>query len=119
MDETSYLVASDILSGVIAASASALQGKKKELYMPFIENVVYSIVGRMGASKITTSYILTTTGKSSLIVLVASGVSAYLLKAPNKMEKVFTSIASDALADGVVSALFGADRVIFSGLTPK
>lgn len=114
MDETSYLVASEILSGVIAASAFALQGKKKELYMQFIEIVVYSVVGRLGASKIATSYILTATGKSSLIILVASGVSAYLLKAPNKMERVFTSVASDALADGVVSGLFGSDRVIFA-----
>ena len=58
MNTTDYLIASDIASGVVALVMEKLQNNvsNANLWKPFVENTVLSVVGRMGESYLSKSW---------------------------------------------------------------
>jgi hypothetical protein len=132
MDQKSWLVASDLASGIIAAVMAKLQNQTSQamMYRPFIENVVYSVIGRMSenylASKMWsragvddktpgTAYIRTEAGRSSTIIFIASYIVAYVMKSKNKFEKTMTAVSSDVLGNELINAFFATDTVLIAG----
>ncbi len=133
MDTTSYLTSSDIASGVVAATMQKLCGKvsNAKLWKPFVENVVLSIMGRMGETYLSgawfsrapvsmadpgTPYVRTGEGRSAIIIAISSMMYTYIMKSSNRYEHVALSVSSDVLGSAIVKALFAKDAVL---LAPK
>ena len=132
MDQKSWLLASDVSSGIVAAVMTKLQGQTSQamMYRPFIENVVYSVVGRMSENYLAgkmwsragtddntpgTAYIRTEQGRSAIVIAIASYIVAYIMKSRNKFEKTMTAVSSDVLGSQLVDALFASDTVLIAG----
>ena len=127
MDTSSYLVSSDIASGVVAAVMQKLSCKvsNAKLWRPFVENVVLSIMGRMGETYLSgawfsraavgntagTPYIKTDEGRSSIIIAISSMMYTYIMKSSNPYEHVALSVSSDVLGSSIVQALFAKDGI--------
>ena len=132
MDTTSYLVTSDIFSGIVAAVMQKLSCKvsNAKVWKPFVENVVFSIMGRMGETYLSgawfsratvgasagTPYVRTDEGRSAIVIAISSMMYSYIMKNSNPYEHVALSVSSDVLGSSIVQAMFAKDGV---WLAPK
>ena len=129
MNTTDYLIASDIASGVVALVMEKLQNNvsNANLWKPFVENTVLSVVGRMGESYLSkswasskdstgkeTPYIRTAQGRSSLIIYISDMIIQYVMKNKNKYSHSLLAVASDSLGTEIISAIMSSDTVLIA-----
>ena len=129
MNTTDYLVASDIASGVVALVMEKLQNNvsNANLWKPFVENTVLSVVGRFGESYLSkswasskdstgkeTPYIRTAAGRSGIIIYLSDMVIQYVMKSKNKYSHSITAVAADSLGNEITSALMATDTVLIA-----
>ena len=132
MNQTDYVVQSDILAGVISAILSKLSCKgvsTANMWKPALESLVLSILGRMWENNLSgktfsrepesgkptgTPYIRTEEGRSSMIIFVASVVYSYISKRSNVYESATLNVASDVLASQIQAAMFDSDTVWYA-----
>jgi len=135
MDQQSWLLASDVSSGIVAMVMTKLQGQTSQAMMwrPLVENVTYSVIGRMSENYLAgkmwsragtddktpgTAYIRTEQGRSAIVIAIASYIGAYIMKSRNKFEKTMTAVSSDVLGSQLVDAFFATDTVLIGGPKP-
>ena len=134
MDQKSWLLASDVSSGIVAAVMAKLQGQTSQAMMwrPLVENVAYSVIGRMSENYLAgkmfsrsgeddkpgAAYIRTEQGRSAIVIAIASYIVAYIMKSRNKFEKTMTAVSSDVLGSQLVDAFFATDTVLIGGPKP-
>ncbi len=131
MNQTDYVVQSDILAGVISAILSKLSCKgvsTANMWKPALESLVLSILGRMWENNLSGKtfsrepesgkpgipYIRTEEGRSSMIIFVASVVYSYISKRSNVYESATLNVASDVLSSQIQAAMFDSDIVWFA-----
>jgi hypothetical protein len=124
MAKVDYLLASDIGSGVVAALFSGALGETKKMYMPFVTNVVLSVLGRMGESKLEfkddagkDTYFKTASIRSAAIIAAVTAAihKLYYSHSTGKTASgVMLNVSSDALADEIVKGLMKTDTVLIS-----
>ena len=132
MNQTDYVVQSDILAGIVSAVISKLSCKgvsNANLWKPFVESSVLSIVGRMWENNLTSKtfsrepvagktvgdpYIKTEEGRSSLVIFIASMIIAYTSKKGNVYESATLNVAADVLGSQLQQALFETDTVWYA-----
>jgi uncharacterized membrane protein YvlD (DUF360 family) len=124
MNTNDWLVASDIMAGVILVIGNHLQGRSKSnAPIFFVESVVYSVLGRFAEGKMAQNkgafsswkvpdYIATSQGRASLIIAICAGLTAFLMKYQKKTAHIFSAVSADTLADSIVQSLFEKDFVI-------
>ena len=134
MDTTNLLISSDIATGVFAAFMTKMGCKSERSYMlwkPFIEGIVLSITGRWGQSYLAGSwlsskptggtagdpYLRTETGRSSIIIAIASGIYAYVMKNKNDApaHHIMLNVSADVLANEMVKTFMATDSVWLAG----
>jgi hypothetical protein len=132
MNQTDYVVQSDILAGVISAILTKLSCKgvsNANMWKPALESIVLSILGRMWESNLSGKtfsrepvagktvgdpYIKTEEGRSALIIWITSCVVAYISKKPNMYEPATMNVAADVLGSQLQAALFDVDTVWYA-----
>ena len=132
MNQVDYLVQSDVLAGVVSTILTKMSCKSvsnANLWKPFVESVVLSVVGRMWESNLTskifsrepdagklngTPYIRSDEGRSAIIIWLVSLVYAYISKKPNMYESSILNVAADVLASQTQAALFDVDTVWYA-----
>ena len=132
MNTADYLVSSDVASGVVALVMERLQNNvsNANMWKPFVENTVLSVVGRFGQSYLSTSwasskdstgketpYIRTAAGHSGIIIYISDMVLQYVMKNKNKYSHCLLAVASDSLGNEITSALMATDTVLIAGKT--
>ena len=95
MNTTDYLVASDVASGVVALVMERLQNNvsNANIWKPFVENTVLSVVGRFGQSYLLqswassknkdgkeTPYVRTQPGRSGVIIYLYGSTVCHEIK---------------------------------------
>ena len=132
MNQTDYLVQSDVLAGVISAILTKLSCKgvsNANMWKPFVESVVLSVVGRMWENNLTGKtfsrepetgkpggipYIRSEEGRSAIIIYLVSLVYSYISKKSNMYESSIMNVSSDVLASQIQAALFDVDTVWYA-----
>ena len=133
MNQVDYLVQSDVLAGVVSAVLSKLSCKSvsnANLWKPFVESVVLSVVGRMWESNLTskifsrepdagkptgTPYIRSDEGRSAILIYVVSMIYGYITKKGGSVYESSTmNVAADVLASQINAALFENDTVWYA-----
>jgi hypothetical protein len=129
MNTTDYLVSSDIASGVVALVMERLQNNvsNANMWRPFVENTVLSVVGRFGQSYLSqswasskdkdgkeTPYVRTAAGRSGIIIYISDMVLQYVMKSKNKYSHSITAVAADALGNEIISATMATDTVLIA-----
>ena len=135
MDTTNLLISSDIATGVLAALMTKMGCKSARSYMlwkPFVEGAVLSITGRWGQSYLAGSwlsskpdkaggtgdpYLRTETGRSSIIIAIASGIYAYVMKNRHDApaHNIMLNVSADLLANEMVKTFMATDSVWLAG----
>lgn len=131
MNQTDYLVTSDILAGVVSMSMAKLCGKVStpNLWKPMIESISLSVVGRMGEGYLSgkmwsragtddkttgVPYIRSDQGRSAIVIFLSSLVVSYVLKNKMAYETGVWNVSADILGSELTSALFETDKVWFA-----
>ena len=132
MNTTDYLVSSDLASGAIAVVLGKLSCRSvsnANLWKPFVESMIMSIIGRMGEDSLTGKsfsrsgatattqgepYLRTEEARSSLIIFISSMVLAYVMKSKNMYENGMLNVTADVLGSQLTQALFATDTVWYS-----
>ncbi len=132
MNQTDYLVQSDILAGIVSAVLSKLSCKgvsNANLWKPAVESILLSITGRMMENNLTgktfsresgvdgkigAPYIKTDEGRSSLIIFLVSLVYAYTSKKGSVYESATLNVSADVLGSQLQQALFDNDTVWYA-----
>ena len=132
MNQTDYVVQSDILAGIVSAVLSKLSCKgvsNANLWKPFVESTVLSILGRMWENNLTgktfsressvdgkigAPYIKTDEGRSSLIIFLVSLIYAYTSKKGGVYESAILNVAADVLGSQLQQAIFDTDTVWYA-----
>ena len=131
MNQTDYVVQSDILAGIVSAVLSKLSCKgvsTANLWKPAVESIMLSVIGRMFENNLTSKtfsreaeagkpglpYIRTEEGRSSLVIFIVSVIYAYIGKKGNVYESATLNVAADILANQVQTSLFDVDTVWYA-----
>ena len=130
MNQSDYLVSSDIASGVVMAVMAKLQchSSTANLWKPILMATTYSIIGRLGENFLDSkmlsragvgdskgvAYLRTEESRSSIIIFISSMVYSYVMKSKNQWSDALQFVASDVLASQIVQGLFSQDMVWWS-----
>ena len=131
MNQTDYLVQSDVLAGVISAILTKLSCKgvsNANMWKPAVESIVLSIIGRMFENNLTGKtfsreaeagkpglpYIRTEEGRSSLVIFIASVIYSYIGKKGNVYEYATMNVAADVLGSQLNQSIFDTDTVWYA-----
>ena len=132
MNQTDYIVQSDVLAGVISAILTKLSCKgvsNANMWKPAVESIVLSIIGRMFENNLTGKtfsreaeagkptgipYIRTEEARSSLLIFIVSVIYSYIGKKGNVYESATLNVAADVLANQLNQALFETDTVWYA-----
>jgi hypothetical protein len=128
MDSKSTLISSDVATGVVNLVMNRLQSSGNNtsaaMVKPFVEGVLFSIVGRMGQSSLSGANFsskssdgkagepyIKAEGRSSLIIAVSSYVYYYFMKSKNPWSQTIQQVASDSLGSEIISSTMATDKV--------
>ena len=133
MNQTDYVVQSDILAGVVSAVLSKLSCKgvsNANLWKPFVESTVLSILGRMWENNLTGKtfsrepeagkpvgipYIRSEEGRSAILIFLVSMIYGYISKKGGSVyESATMNVAADVLGSQLNQAIFDTDTVWYA-----
>ena len=110
-----WLLTSDVVSGIVAGVFNSVSGLDKKMYQPVIENIVLSIVARMGESKLQNDMLKTASVRGAIIIFVSSLIihkGLYSHSNAKSLQHALQSIGSDAISDEFVSGFLKSDTVL-------
>jgi hypothetical protein len=126
MNQTDYIVSSDLMAGLVAVTMNELCSRgvsNAMLWKPFVESALLSVVGRMGESyfmlarkgiddkTVGVPYIRSETGRSSLVILLSSLIVSYVMKQKFMGEAAIYNVSADIIGQEITNALFASDSV--------